>query len=276
MTVRFRNTLQAWRSTVSRLVTVMAIVVFTTACASKGSTQSNPDPLEPINRPIYKFNDGFDRWLLRPTAKGYDFITPDPIQTGVANFFDNITYPVTIVNALLQGKFKQGLEDTGRFLMNSTLGLGGLLDPATDAGLVEHTEDFGQTFAKWGIPSGPYIVIPLLGPSNFRDGIGILANVQVNPLIQYDNSSVRDKLLIFWAIETRAGLLGVDEQVSEAFDPYLFLRDAYTQNREFLIYDGNPPESDFDEWEDFDDEFEDEFNDEDFEDGDTTTKESEE
>jgi phospholipid-binding lipoprotein MlaA len=241
----------------TRLLILLMVIGLCTACAGRGSTQKNPDPLEPINRPIYKFNEGFDRWLLRPVAKGYDFITPGPIQTGLSNFFDNLTYPVTIVNSVLQGKFRQGFADTGRFLMNSTLGLGGFLDPATDAGLVEHREDFGQTFAKWGIPAGPYIVIPLLGPSNFRDGVGIIANLQVNPLIQYDNSSVRDKLVLLWAIETRASLLAVDEQITEAFDPYLFIRDAYNQNREYLIHDGNPPEDEsFDDWEDFeDDEF---------------------
>jgi len=220
----------------------------------------NIDPLEAINRPIYKFNDFTDRYLLRPVGKGYNFVVPRVARTGIANFFDNITYPVTIVNDVLQGKGAQAWDDTLRFFINSTFGIFGFMDLATGQGLVRHDEDFGQTFATWGIPSGPYIVLPLLGPSTVLDGVGILGDVQVNPLVQYDNSSVRDKLLILWTIETRAALIGPDEAVRDAFDPYIFLRDAYLQNRQFLIQDkdSNGDVSTDEYFEDFD-EYDEEF-----------------
>lgn len=222
----------------------------------------NVDPLEVINRPIYRLNDVADRYVLRPAGKGYNFVVPQVARTGIGNFFDNITYPVTIVNDLLQGKGAQAWDDTLRFFINSTFGIFGLMDLATGQGLPAHNEDFGQTFATWGIPSGPYIVLPLLGPSTVRDGIGILGNVQVNPLVQMDNSSVRDKLLILWTVETRASLIGPDKAVQEAFDPYIFLRDAYLQNREFLIEDkdsGGDSDAELEEYfEDFE-EYEDDY-----------------
>jgi len=223
----------------------------------------NPDPLGFINRPIYRFNDVADRFVLRPAGKGYNFVVPQVARTGIGNFFDNITYPVTIVNTLLQGKGAQAWDDTLRFIINSTFGIFGFRDLATGQGLPLHNEDFGQTFASWGIPPGPYIVLPLLGPSTVRDGIGILGNVQVNPLIQMNNTSVRDKLLILWTVESRAALIGPDKAVQEAFDPYIFLRDAYLQNREFLIQDkdigGADSDAELDEYfEDFE-EYEDDY-----------------
>ena len=232
-------------------VTILAICCLQ-GCANRGDTQPNIDPLEPINRQLYKFNDVADRYVLRPAGKGYNAITPEPVRRGIGNFFDNVSYPVTIVNDALQAKWAQTGQDLLRLLINSTFGLFGFLDVATDGGLERHEEDFGQTFATWGIPSGPYIVVPILGPRTFRSGIGTLADVQVNPLVQYDNSSIRDKLLLLWIVETRAALIGPDELVQDAFDPYLFLRDAYLQNREFLINDGVSQDEEF-----FDEEFED-------------------
>jgi phospholipid-binding lipoprotein MlaA len=220
----------------------------------------NSDPLEAINRPIYHVNDFADRYVLRPAGKGYNFVVPKVARTGIGNFFDNITYPVTIVNGLLQGKGAQAWDDTLRFFINSTFGILGFMDLATGQGLVRHDEDFGQTFAKWGAPQGPYIVLPLLGPSTVRDGIGILGNLQVNPLVQMDNSSVRDKLLILWAVETRAAFIGPDKMMREAYDPYIFMRDAYLQNREFLIMDKDSnsdaaTEEYFDDFEEYEEDF---------------------
>ena len=224
----------------TRLVAAsLCALLLASGCASRSAAEKNPDPFEPVNRQIYKFNDVTDRYVLRPVAKGYKWVTPDPVEVGVSNFFDNVTYPVTIVNDFLQGKFKQGFSDTGRLLVNSTVGLLGFFDVATGMGLERHNEDFGQTFAKWGFASGPYLVVPLFGPRTVRSGIGDLANIQVNPLVQYNNTSIRDKLLILWTIDTRAALIGPDELVREAFDPYLFVRDAYIQNREFLANDGD-------------------------------------
>jgi phospholipid-binding lipoprotein MlaA len=164
-------------------------------------------------------------------------LVPQPVRTGVSNFYDNATYPVTIVNGLLQGKFRQGGADTLRFLLNSTVGIFGLSDPATAVGLAEHQEDFGLTLAKWGAPQGPFVMLPVLGPFTARSAVGIAVNVQVNPILQMQNSSWRSKLAIAWFVETRAGLIGPDELVQDAFDPYAFLRDAYLQNRTFLLQD---------------------------------------
>ena len=246
-----------------KLLLGMAILA-ESACTSTGAAGKNVDPFEPINRPIYEFNDVADRYLLRPVGKGYNAIFPQPVRTGIGNFYDNLTYPVTIVSGLFQGKLGQATNDTVRLLVNSIFGVFGFVDVATIGGLPRHDEDFGQTFAKWGIPQGPYIVIPLLGPSTVRDGIGIFANVQVNPLVQMNNASVRDKLLILWYIETRAALIGPDELVRDAFDPYLFVRDAYLQNRQFLINDSAQSTDEFfddDFGDDFDDDFDNDFQD---------------
>ena len=239
-------------SKTARLIILISTLTAGAVFAGESERQ-NIDPFEAINRPIYKFNDITDKFLLRPLGKGYNFITPRPVRTGIGNFYDNFTYPVTIVNSLLQGKGTQAIYDLNRFLFNSVFGVLGFVDVASSRGFPRHDEDFGQTFAKWGIPQGPYIVIPLLGPSTVRDGIGILGNVRVNPLIQMDNRSVRDKLLILWTIETRAALIGPDELVQDAFDPYLFVRDAYLQNRQFLINDSSTPTEEF--FEDFEEDF---------------------
>ena len=228
-----------------------ALLAITPIAALAEADNNNVDPLEPVNRTIYAFNDTLDRYFFRPVAKGYNFVLPQPVRNGVGNFFDHWTYPVTIVNGFLQGKFRQGTEDTVRFVFNTTFGLLGFFDPATKVGLTKHTEDFGLTFARWGIPQGPYVVIPVLGPYTARSGIGILGNIQVNPVIQIDNSSARTKLIIAWFIESRAALIGPDEMVQDAYDPYMFVRDAYLQNRDYLL-NGSPEDDDFFE-EDFED-----------------------
>ena len=176
------------------------------------------------------------------------------------NFFDNINYTVVIVNSFLQGKFKDGVSDIGRFALNTTLGFGGLLDPATDAGLKKHNEDFGQTFGVWGIPQGPYLVVPFFGPRTVRSGTGDLVSIPFRPQLQIFSSSVQTKVNILWFIHQRSTLLGIDEEVRNAFDSYTFLRDSYLQNRRFLLYDGNLPDDDLYFDEEFeDDEFEEEF-----------------
>jgi len=213
---------------------------------------TNIDPLEPLNRTVYAFNDGLDRFVLRPAGKGYNAVLPQPVRNGIGNFFDHWTYPVTIVNGFLQGKLGQGTEDLVRFAVNTTFGGLGLFDVASKGGMEMHNEDFGLTFASWGIGQGPYIVIPVLGPATARSGIGILANVQVNPVVQLENSSVRDKLLILWFLESRAALIGPDEVVQDAYDPYLFLRDAYLQNRAYLRGEGKVDDEFFEaDFEDF-------------------------
>ena len=177
------------------------------ACASSSSVtegdakvRSPIDPWEPLNRVTYAFNDGLDTVTLRPISKGYKKIVPGFVRRGISNFFANLRTPLIIVNNLLQGKGRDALSDTGRLLVNSTVGIGGLIDVATPAGLEEHDEDFGQTLAKWGVPDGPFLMVPFLGPRTLKDAITIPLNFLFDPLFYYENSSVRDKV---WIIEKR-------------------------------------------------------------------------
>lgn len=227
-------------------------------CATTGDTQTaaetnavtkaepNPDPLEPINRKIYAFNDVADRYVVRPVAQGYNAVLPPQLRAGVGNFFDNWTYPVTIVNGLLQGKFRQSAEDTARFLLNSTVGIAGFSDPATPLGFPKHQEDFGLTLAHYGVPQGPFLMLPLLGPYTARSATGIFVNVQFNPILQMQNSSWRSKLGVTWIVETRAAFVGPDEILRDTYDPYALWRDFYLQNREFLQKAGKTKQADDD------------------------------
>lgn len=212
------------------------------ACAS---TADKLDPLEDINRSVYAFNDFLDRNLLKPVASTYITVTPEPVRTGVNNFYANLRYPMVTINQFLQGKVKLGLQDSGRFLINSTLGIGGILDPATGMGLPAHQEDFGQTLARWGVGSGPFLMVPLLGPATLRDGAGQLAHNNLTYLPLYvDDITVRNLLIVLDFINTRAQLLESEEMISGG-DRYLFIRDAYLQRRDFLISDGEGEDDPF-------------------------------
>ncbi|MCL4722506.1 MAG: VacJ family lipoprotein [Gammaproteobacteria bacterium] len=226
-------------------------------CATQGtvSTTEPNDPFEPVNRAMYKLNDLGDRYLLRPMAVGYERALPLQIRSGVRNIFSNLLYPVTIVNDLLQGKWAQTGRDGARFVVNSTIGLAGIFDPATRIGLTENDEDFGQTLGKWGVAEGPYLVIPVFGPRTVRDGVGSLADLPLTPFLAVfgDETSVRLGAYVLYSVDGRSRLLDVDQQVFDAFDPYAFVRDAYLQNRRYRVLDGNVPE-DADLYpEDFDD-----------------------
>jgi phospholipid-binding lipoprotein MlaA len=212
-------------------------------CATRGTT-SRPtadDPLETVNRAVYRFNDFADRVVLRPLAVGYTRALPPQIRTGVFNFFDNALYPLTIVNDVLQGKFRQGGRDLGRFTLNSTVGLLGLFDPASDIGLGRHDEDFGQTLAVWGVGNGPYLMVPIFGPYTLRDGFGALLDAPLTPFFDVgeDEGAERAAAYLVYSVDKRSRLLDVDEQVRDAFDPYVFVRDTYYQNRDYRIKDGN-------------------------------------
>jgi phospholipid-binding lipoprotein MlaA len=197
----------------------------------------NPDPWQGFNRKIFAFNEFADRWVMKPVAKGYQKVTPSIVRRGIGNFFSNLTYPLVAVNQFLQGKFTLGASDTGRFIVNTTLGIGGLFDPASGAGLQAHDEDFGQTFAKWGIHAGPYLVLPFLGPSTVRDGFGSAVNFYAQP-VRYlvDDEKTRYGMTALYFIETRASLLDTEQFIGG--DRYIFIRDAYLQRRDFLIHDG--------------------------------------
>lgn len=227
-----------------RLLIALALLALT-GCASS----HNPaDPLESFNRGVYKFNDTLDRAVAKPVAKGYDKIVPDTAKMMVNNFFSNLNDVIVTVNDLLQLKLKQGFSDGMRVLVNSTLGIGGLVDVASKQ-LPKHDEDFGQTLGYWGIKSGPYLMLPVLGPSSFRDGIGLYADGLTSPLYRdVPKIRTRNQLYLTDMVNRRQQLLG-DEKIMEGaiLDRYAFIRDAYLQRRQNLVYDGNPPHESYDE-----------------------------
>lgn len=217
-------------------------------CAASGPV--NPrDPLEATNRAVFEFNDGLDRAVIKPVAQAYRAALPQPVRTGVRNFFGNLRDPWIGVNNLLQGKVEDGLTDWFRFATNSTIGFAGVIDVASDMRMTKHNEDFGQTLGVWGVPSGDYLVLPLLGPSSVRDGLGLIADAYgyggfwLPRLIDPPHRVAwRNSLSALDIVSARASLLdteGIFE--AAALDRYSFLRDAYLQRRRNLIYDGNPP-----------------------------------
>jgi phospholipid-binding lipoprotein MlaA len=234
-----------------RLPALIAFLALASAgCATTGE-RTRSDPIEGFNRGVYKFNDALDRAVLKPTAKAYVKVMPEWFRTGVGNFFMNLKGPGTIINQLLQGKFREAGQDTGRFLLNTTFGLGGVIDVATMNDLPQHDEDLGQTLGKWGVPPGAYLVIPFLGPATLRDGPSRIADTFLEPLYWYDNDEARWGSLALSFIDDRARLLPLDDTLAETYDPYAFIRDAYLQRRQYLVYDGEPPEEPIEEFEDF-------------------------
>lgn len=199
------------------------------------------DPLESLNRGVFAFNNTADQYLLQPVAKGYHWLAPDFVRTGVKNFFSNLVYPITIVNQYLQGKPADGTADLGRFLINSTIGLAGLIDVASYWGLPAHEEDFGQTFGRWGIGEGWYLMLPILGPSSNRDLLGRLAGFPFNPTFYSDETEMIWGFTLLDAIQVRSQYLGADTLLKQQIDPYSFFRNAYMQRRWAAIHDGNPP-----------------------------------
>jgi phospholipid-binding lipoprotein MlaA len=234
-----------------RLTWIAGLALLGSGCATRPPYEEVSDPLEPVNRAIYNFNDYLDRGVLKPVAKGYVKVVPAAARTGVRNFFNNLLEPITIINDALQGKGRQALADTMRFGFNTTFGVFGLVDVATPWGLERHQEDFGQTFGTWGIGEGWYLVLPLLGPSSVRDGVGTLMALKLQPVpYLVDDTATRWGIYSLYFISLRADLLSASEVLdTAALDPYLQVREAYRQKRWSEIHDGNPPEPDF-----FDDE----------------------
>ena len=218
-----------------------------TGCATMQSADPevpDNDPFESVNRPIYRANDFIDRRIAKPVTEAYVSYTPQPVQNSVSNFFDNVVYPNVILNDFLQGKGTQGLEDSGRFLVNSTFGFLGVWDMATPLGLEAHDEDFGQTLGVWGMDESIYLVLPFIGPSTVRDVPNLGVSTVTNILFYVPSPYVVPVALLGF-IDLRARL---DEAITfrdeTAVEPYLFTREAYLQHRKFLIYDGNPPVDD--------------------------------
>lgn len=213
-------------------------------CAAVAHAAPN-DPFESFNRKVMDFNDVADRYVLSPAARAYQFVLPAPIERGLHNAFVNLDGPIVIVNQVLQGKPMLALRDTGRFVLNTTVGLVGLIDVATPAGLERHDEDFGQTFARWGIPQGPFLVLPLWGPTTPLFAAGDALGTFAQPIGYIENGYWRYGVRALSLIDTRAQLLETEKLISG--DRYVFIRDAYLQRRDYLIKDGNVPDTFLDE-----------------------------
>jgi phospholipid-binding lipoprotein MlaA len=210
-------------------------------CAALPGPPDPQDPWEGFNRRVFSFNQTVDGAIIKPLAEIYQMVLPDPVDRAISNFFNNLNDVVVIANDLAQLKLEQAVADLGRLVMNTTFGLGGVFDVATPYGLAKHDEDFGQTLGYWGLEPGPYLVLPLIGPSNVRDTVGFAGDITVSPVFT-DDVSVRNSLLSVRLVDLRADLLSTTRIVeTAALDEYVFVRDAYLQRRRFQVYDGSPP-----------------------------------
>lgn len=228
------------RGALRRCALVFLVAGLLAGCATTGDSPG--DPLEPINRAVFGFNEGFDRVLGKPVAEGYRAVLPKIVRSGVTNFFANIEDIWIAANNLLQGKVEQGLGDVMRVVINSSFGLFGVIDVATDAGLEKHNEDFGQTLGRWGFNTGPYIVLPFFGPSSVRDGIGTAVDFKIDPVVDIGHVPTRNVTYAVRATNQRADLLDTTKLLEEAaLDKYTFTRNSYFQRRRNLVYDGDPP-----------------------------------
>ena len=228
--------------------------ILLSGCTTLDGPTDASDPFESYNRSIDSFNNTLDQYVLKPVAQGYDAVAPTPVQRGINNFFSNLDDVLVVFNDLFQFKFKQFASDTGRLLVNSTVGVFGLIDWASDIGLEKHNEDFGQTLGYWGVSSGPYLILPFFGSSTVRDTGGLITDSSyLNPI----NNEVHEKwiypnrnrdistgLTIIKVIDTRAGLLKAEGILEEAaLDRYIYIREAFLQQRRNLVHDGNPPDN---------------------------------
>lgn len=243
--VRSRKARQMTKTNKQSNLNLRAVLAATAAatvlagCATSGNPK---DPIEGYNRAMFSFNETVDKAVIKPVAQGYNYVTPQPVQTGVSNFFGNLADIWTSVNNLLQGKPGDALSDAGRVLVNSTVGILGIFDVATPMGLEKHEEDFGQTLGRWGVGDGAYVVLPILGPRTVRDTVGFAADFYVDPVRDHDNIGRRNAAIALRAIDTRADLLKAEDALeAAALDKYAYVRDAYLQHRRSAIYDGNPP-----------------------------------
>ena len=231
-----------------KLSATLVACAMLTGCASvpPDSVTQTQDPWEGMNRKVYAFNDALDKDVARPVARTYVRAVPGPTRNGIHNAVTNLDEPVTVVNDVLQGKVGQSLQDLGRFVINSTIGLLGWFDVAKHVGLPHHDEDLGETLAHWHVPSGPYVVLPLFGPSTVRDAFGRAGDVYANPVRDQLPPRWRNAEYVMDALDARVGLMQTNEALDSAYDPYVFMRDAFIQNRRYKIYDGNPPAPDYD------------------------------
>lgn len=227
-------------------LTLLALVGCASTTPPAGNAAKNrADPWERWNRGVYTFNEKLDENVLKPTATAYAKVVPRPVRRGVTNFFNNISDAWSAVNNFAQGKGANGFQDVTRVAVNTVFGLGGLFDIASEAGLDRQGEDFGQTLGRWGVPSGPYVVWPLLGPSTVRDSAALPVDRSVSAALLTKDDGARFALIALQVIDTRANLLQASNMLNDiALDKYVFVRDAYLQRRRSLVYDGNAPADD--------------------------------
>lgn len=251
-------------STQIHLISFFLIISLLSGCATTGGNidrvetqqraaaeeaEANIDPFENVNRAIYWFNGALDKVIIRPIAKGYKNTIPQPIRTGISNFFVNLLEPTTTVNALLQGKPKEASQSLGRFLVNSTVGVVGIFDVARSLDIPKYEEDFGQTFAVWGAGPGPYIMLPFLGPSNLRDFTGTVTRHALTDVTGDLDADAAAATTAVGLLDTRSKLLGLDETLNLQIDPYAFIRESYSQARLKAIHDGQLLEAEKDQFE---------------------------
>jgi len=235
---------------------ILLAVLLAAGCASNPDRVSDPrDPLEPFNRAVYRFNTDFDNAFMRPLAEGYKAITPEPVDRGITNFFRNIDDVTSFANNILQFKMSRAGSDLGRIFMNSTVGILGFFDVATNAGLPSYKEDFDQTLGYWGLEPGAFVMLPILGPSSMRGTIGWAGDIVTDPFFSIETGDIYWGVITLRMVDYRADRLAAGDILDDAsLDPYTFLRDAYLQRRQNLVYDGNPPssEGEGDIWDDVD------------------------
>ena len=253
-----------------RFFMCIVLVIVASGCAGREHPRSDNDdievqtskidPFEEYNRSIYRFNTNLDRYFLKPVAKTYRKITPKPIETGIYNIFNNLQQPINMVNSLLQGKLNYAGISAGRFVINSTIGVLGFFDVAGKLDIPNHKEDFGQTLATWGVPSGPYFVLPLFGSRYLRHSVGMIPDFILGSSYSISDNSVRYGLLAVNIIQRRARFLDADDLLALQLDPYIFIRESYLQLREAELKDMKGSVNHEDEFNDeFDDDFDDEF-----------------
>jgi phospholipid-binding lipoprotein MlaA len=228
------------------LLGLLGLVVVTAGCSSIPKEQRDPrDPWQGYNRAMFKFNTDFDNAFLKPVAQGYQAVVPEPVNRGITNFFNNVADITSAVNNVLQFKLSRAGTDVSRVVVNTTVGLVGFIDVATNMGIPSYKEDFGQTLGYWGFGDGPYFMMPVLGPSSVRDTVGFAGDVVIDPFFSLEADEIYWGFVVLRAVDTRAGLLVAGDLMDEAaLDPYVFVRDAYLQRRRNLVHDGNPPDDD--------------------------------
>ncbi|MGB5833176.1 MAG: VacJ family lipoprotein [Thiohalocapsa sp.] len=233
-------------NSLGRVFGLLAVFAFVAGCSSVPKEYRDPrDPWQGYNRAMFKFNTDFDNAFIKPTAKGYQYITPEPVDRGVTNFFNNIADLTSVVNNALQFKLSRAGSDVGRVVVNTTVGIVGFFDVASNMGLPSYKEDFGQTLGYWGFGAGPYFVMPIIGPSSLRDTVGFAGDIVIDPFFSISKDEIYWGFVVLRVIDRRADLLVAGDILdSAAIDPYAFVRDAYLQRRRSQVYDGNPPMED--------------------------------